>query len=165
METIAGEAGLLPEQVWDSADIPDRELFLGQASGSAMPLVWAHAEYLKLCRSLFDGQVFDQPPQTVQRYLVQQTTSDRIVWRFNNKVRAMPANRTLRVETLVPAVVHWSVDGWHTVHDTATRDTTLGVHVADVGTRDLRCGEHVDLTFYWPEAGRWEGINFQVCIE
>ena len=86
----------------------------------------------------FDGRIFDQPPQTVERYLVQQTTSDRIVWRFNNKVRAMPANRTLRVETLAPAVVHWSVDGWRTVHDTATRDTTLGVHVVDLGTRDLR---------------------------
>ena len=70
METIAGEAGLLPEQIWDSADIPERELFLGHPSGSAMPLVWAHAEYLKLCRSLFDGHVFDRPPQTVERYLV-----------------------------------------------------------------------------------------------
>ena len=37
------------------------ELFLGRASGSAMPLVWAHAEYLKLCRSLRDGEVFDRP--------------------------------------------------------------------------------------------------------
>ena len=165
METMAGEAGLLPEQVWDSADIPDRELFIGHASGSAMPLVWAHAEYLKLCRSLFDGRIFDQPPQTVERYLVQQTTSDRIVWRFNNKVRAMPANRTLRVETLAPAVVHWSVDGWRTVHDTATRDTTLGVHVCDLGTRDLRRGDRVHLTFYWPEAERWEGVDFLVCIE
>ena len=165
METIAGEAGLLPEQIWDSADIPERELFLGHASGSAMPLVWAHAEYLKLCRSLFDGRIFDQPPQTVERYLVQHTTSDRILWRFNNKVRGIPVSRTLRVETLAPAVVHWSVDGWRTVHDTVTRDTTLGVHVADLGTKDLRPGEHVDLTFYWPEARRWEGTNFQVCIE
>ena len=76
----------------------------------------------------------------------------------------MPAGRTLRVETLAPAVVHWSVDGWETVHDTATRDTTIGVHVADLGTRDLHCGDHVHLTFYWPEAARWEGIDFQVCI-
>lgn len=30
MEMMAGDAGLLPEQLWDSADIPDRELFLGQ---------------------------------------------------------------------------------------------------------------------------------------
>jgi glucoamylase len=118
-----------------------------------------------LCRSLFDGHIFDQPPQTVERYLVQQTTSDRIVWRFNNKVRAMPAKRTLRVETLAPAVVHWSVDAWRTEHDTATRDTTIGVHVCDLGTRDLRPGDRLHLTFYWPEAERWEGADFLVCIE
>jgi glucoamylase len=165
METIAGEPGLLPEQVWDSADIPERELYIGHASGSAMPLVWAHAEYLKLCRSLFDGRVFDQPPQTVQRYLVGHTSSDRIIWRFNNKVRAMPAKRILRVETLAPALVHWSVDNWRTVHDTAARDTTLDVHVCDLGTHDLRSGDRVQFTFYWPEAGRWEGADFVVCIE
>jgi glucoamylase len=165
METLAGEAGLLPEQVWDSADIPERELSIGHASGSARPLVWAHAEYLKLCRSLFDGRLFDQPPQTVARYLVQQKTSDRIVWRFNNKVRGMPANRTLRVETLARAVVHWSVDAWATVNDTPTHDTTLGVHVADLETRDLTPGGRVHLTFYWPDAGRWEGVDYLICIE
>ena len=165
METMAGEGGLLPEQIWDSVDIPARELFIGRPSGAAMPLVWAHAEYLKLCRSLVEGRIFDQPPQTAERYLVQKTTSDRIVWRFNNKVRAMPADRTLRVETLAPAVVHWSADGWRTAHDTATRDTTLGVHVSDLGTRDLRCGDRVDFTFYWPEVDRWEGVAFSACIE
>jgi glucoamylase len=165
MEAIAGESGLLPEQVWDSADIPARELYFGHASGSAMPLVWAHAEYLKLCRSLFDGRLFDQPPQTVERYLVQRTTSDRVVWRFNNQVRTIPANRSLRVETLAPAVVHWSADDWQTVHDTSTRDTTLGVHVADLATRELASGERVHLTFYWPDADRWEGIDFLICIE
>ena len=165
MEALAGESGLLPEQVWDSADIPDRGLFIGHASGSAMPLVWAHAEYVKLCRSLRDGEIFDRPPQTVQRYLVEKVTSRHIIWRFNNKVRAMPPGRTLRVETLAPAVVHWSVDGWRTVHDTPTRDTTLGVHVADLETLCLRIGDRVDLTFYWPEADRWEGIDFVVCVE
>jgi len=151
--------------VWDSADIPSRELFIGHASGSAMPLVWAHAEYLKLLRSLFDGHVFDQPPQTVKRYLIHKTTSDRITWRFNNKVRTMPANKTLRVETLVPAVVHWSADGWRAAYDTATRDTTLGVHIADLETRGLSRGDHVHLTFYWPEAQRWEQVDFLVCVE
>jgi glucoamylase len=165
METIAGDAGLLPEQVWDSADIPARELFIGHPSGSAMPLVWAHAEYLKVCRSLFDGRIFDQPAQTVERYLVQQKTSDRIIWRFNNKVRSMPANKTLRVETLAPAIVHWSADGWRTAHDTPTHDTTLGVHIADLETRHLSCGDRVCLTFYWPDAERWEQVDFLVCIE
>ena len=165
LETLAGEAGLIPEQIWDSADIAARELFLGHPSGSAMPLVWAHAEYIKLCRSLFEGEIFDRPRQTVERYLVQQQTSDRTIWRFNNKVRTMPANKILRVETLAPAVVHWSTDGWRTVHDTATGDTTLGVHVADLATGHLRQRDSVRLTFYWPHADRWEGIDYLVCVE
>jgi glucoamylase len=165
MEALAGESGLLPEQIWDSADIPDRGLFIGHPSGSAMPLVWAHAEYVKLCRSLQDGEIFDRPPQPVQRYLVEKTTSPHIIWRFNNKIRAMPAGRTLRVETLAPAVVHWSRDGWRTVHDAPTRDTTLGVHVADLQTLELRIGDRVDLTFYWPEVNRWEGTDFVVYVE
>jgi glucoamylase len=165
METIAGENSLLPEQIWDSADIPERELFVGCPSGSAMPLVWAHAEYVKLCRSLSDREVFDRPPQTVHRYLHEQTTSNLITWRFNNKLRDMPAGRTLRVETLAPAIVHWSVDGWRSVQDTETRDTTLGVHVADLVTQHLSHGDRVDLTFYWPDQQRWEGLDFLVCVE
>ncbi|TIP53948.1 MAG: hypothetical protein E5X68_37320, partial [Mesorhizobium sp.] len=68
-ERSAGVGGLLPEQVWDRPDIPDRELWLGKPSGSAMPLVWAHAEHIKLLRSLRDGAVFDLPPQGVERYI------------------------------------------------------------------------------------------------
>lgn len=165
LEAFAGKSGLLPEQIWDSADIPERELFLGSASGSAMPLVWAHAEYLKLCRSLQDGEVFDRPPQTVTRYLRKKVSSSRSVWRFNHKLRTLTAGRQLRVETLAPALVHWSVDRWSTVHDTKTHDTTLGVYFTDLDTVHLRSGDRVDFTFYWPEVNRWEGSDFVVCVE
>jgi glucoamylase len=165
MEALAGESGLLPEQVWDSADIPDHELFIGHPSGSAMPLVWAHAEYVKLRRSLSDGTTFDRPPQTVQRYLIEKTPSARISWRFNNKLRSMPAGKILRIETLTPAVVHWSADSWRTVCDSPTRDTTLGVHVADLETGRLVIGDRVDLTFYWPHEDRWENTDFVICVE
>jgi hypothetical protein len=62
LESFANEGGLISEQVWDSPDIPECGLQFGRPSGSAMPLVWAHAEYLKLRRSLRDGRVFDLPP-------------------------------------------------------------------------------------------------------
>jgi glucoamylase len=68
METGASPGKLLPEQVWDGPPIPERELESGQPSGSAMPLVWAHAEHIKLLRSLADAAVFDLPPQPVRRY-------------------------------------------------------------------------------------------------
>ena len=97
-----------------------------------MPLVWAHAEYLKLWRSLRDGRLFDLPPQTVQRYLTEKTVSPRMVWRFNHKIRSMPAGKMLRIETMAPAVIHWSADDWNTVQDVRSHDVGLGIHIADL---------------------------------
>ena len=165
MESFANEGGLISEQVWDSPDIPARDLHLGRPSGSAMPLVWAHAEYLKLRRSLESGCLFDLPPQTVRRYLTGQTEFPRMVWRFNHKIRSLPFGKMLRIETLAPAVVHWSADDWRTVHDATTRDTGLGVHTADLEIRKLSGGDRIDFTFHWPDAGSWEGINYSVQID
>jgi glucoamylase len=61
--------------------------------------------------------------------------------------------------------VHWSPDEWRTVHDTSTSDTTLGVHVCDLETSALHGGTRINFTFYWPDADRWEGVDYLVCIE
>ena len=87
-----------------------------------------------------------------------------VIWRFNDKPRTMPAGRTLRLEVLAPANVRWSVDDWAHAHDAPTRDTGLGVHVADLPTRGLAASARVLFTFYWPDAGRWEGTDFAVTL-
>jgi glucoamylase len=165
LEGFASQGGLLPEQVWDAEDIPERELFCGKPSGSAMPLVWAHAEYIKLCRSLQEGCVFDRPLQPVARYVKHQTGTAYAVWRFNHKLRSFPAGRTLRVEVLTPAQLHWSTDNWQTTHDLITEDTRLGVYRADLPTAKLAAGTTLRFTIFWPEAKQWEGTNFAVEIE
>ncbi|MEO6761597.1 MAG: glucan 1,4-alpha-glucosidase [Candidatus Saccharimonadales bacterium] len=164
MEQFAGDSGLLPEQVWDSADIPEHELSLGRPSGSAMPLAWAHAEYLKLRRSLRDGRIFDLPPQTVQRYLVDETVSPRKAWRFNHKIRHIPVGKSLRIEVLASATVHWTNDNWQTVHDTKTIDTTLGMHILDIPSNELKADGQLKFTFYWHHADSWEGQDFIIAI-
>ena len=165
MEAFAGDGCMIPEQIWDAPDIPDRELFFGRPSGSAMPLVWAHAEYVKLRRSLREGRIFDMPPQSEQRYLVDGMGSNYAAWRFNQKLREMPPGKTLRIEVLAPAVVHWSLDGWQTVHDTATRDTGLGMYVVDLPTGPLSQGGLVQFTFHWQDDDRWEGVDFTVRVK
>jgi glucoamylase len=164
MAAFANDGGMIPEQIWDSRDIPDRELFFGRPSGSAMPLVWAHAEYVKLVRSLHDGRVFDTPPQTVERYVNKKTRSSFAIWRFNNKCRTMPAGRILRIEALSCAVVHWSPDSWQKVMDAETKDTGLGLHYIDLPTEKISSGSIV-FTFYWPDAAKWEGQDFEVLIK
>jgi glucoamylase len=160
----SGEGRLLPEQVWDADDIPALELFRGKPTGSACPLVWAHSEYVKLRRSLRDGKIFDQPPQTVQRYQVEKPTRQFSGWRINNKPRSLPRNKKLRIKLLNPALVHWSLDGWKTSSDTDTRDTGLGIHILDLPTASLPAGSQVVFTFYWTQENRWEGKDYSVTV-
>jgi glucoamylase len=164
MESFANESGFISEQVWDSPDIAERELYFGRPSGSAMPLVWAHAEYLKLRRSLHDGRIFDQPPQTVQRYLKEKTISPRLTWRFNHKLRSLPPGKILRIELMAPAVIRWTADDWQTCQEIKTLDDGLGIHLADLQTKALPEGTQIKFTFYWPNADRWEGKDFMVRI-
>jgi glucoamylase len=150
VERFAGDGGLIPEQVWDAPDVPEHELYFGRPSGSAMPLAWAHAEYVKLRRSLRDGRVFDLPPQTVRRYLVDRVESPRVVWRVDHRRGAMPAGKVLRVELTGPAVVRWGTDG----REAPTVDSGLGVHYADLTTEGLPPGASVRFTIAWEESGQ-----------
>jgi glucoamylase len=109
--------------------------------------------------------VFDMPSQPVERYQRNKVTSPFAIWRFNQKCRRFRCGRTLRIEVLAPARVHWSPDGWQTVHDGPTTDTGLGIHHLDLPTERLAAGTVVGFTFFWPEAGRWEGQDFEVTVE
>ncbi len=129
-----------------------------------MPLVWAHAEYVLLLRSLRDNRVFGTPPQTVERYQREKRRSSYAVWRPNHKIRTMRAGQTLRVEVLQPALVRWSPDSWSTGRDAATRETGLGMHSADLTTKGLAAGGRVLFTIYWPGRSAWEGIDYAVEI-
>ncbi len=119
MEAMVTAGGLIPEQVWDRPDLPERGLYRGQPTGSAAPLVWAHAEYIKLLRSMADKSVFDCPPLVRRRYcegLGQ--LSPLVIWKHNHKIRTAAAADGLRIEVYAPASLHWTDDGWQTVrHD------------------------------------------------
>jgi glucoamylase len=165
MELCTEGSRLLAEQVWDAADIPALELFTGKPSGSACPLVWAHSEYIKLRRSLRDGEVFDQPPQTVQRYQVAKQTSEYFLWSINQKSRSIPSGKKLRLVLLKPALVHCSLDNWKTTQDIHTKDTGLGVHVVDLPSHALAPTQEVVFTIFWSQEQYWEGVNFAVVVE
>lgn len=164
LEKSAGSGGLLPEQVWDGRDLPEKELFLGRPSGSAMPLVWAHSEHIKLLRSLKDGTVFDMPPQGVERYIKNKTGSGLRIWRFNNRLSSIPLGKTLRIETEAKALVHWSTDNWATVSDAPMAPSGLSTYYVDLPLGHATEETTVVFTFYWPDAGHWENTNFAVRV-
>jgi len=164
LQSFANSDGLLPEQTWDGPDLPEQELFFGQPSGSAMPLVWAHAEYLKLCRSLAEERVFDMPMQTAKRYTQSEIVSKYTLWAFNHKIRKMVHGNTLRLFLSAPARVRWSADDWSTKREHITHDSTLGVHVVDLPTRRLKTGRTIRFTIYWLTDRCWEGRDYNLEI-
>ncbi len=162
METFASH-GLFPEQIWDKDDIPEKELFFGKHAGSAMPLVWAHSEYIKLCCSIREKRVFDMPKPAWERYVKKKTPSKIAAWRFDQRITTMPKGKTLRIETFAPAKIHWTQDAWETQKTTPTRDTGLGIYVADLPTTKLEKGR-IDFTLLWEKTDNWEGRDFSVLI-
>ncbi len=164
IEKFANEGGMIPEQIWDEEDIPERELFFGKPAGSAMPLAWAHAEYAKLIRSLNEEEIFDMPPYGHKRYIEDKTASKISVWRFNNKCRSMEKGKTLRIETLAKAVVRWSTDDWETENERSTKESGLGIYYADIPTSKLKKGAKIRFTFFWPGSNESEGTNFTIEI-
>jgi glucoamylase len=163
IEAQTSPGGFIPEQVWEAQDIPALELYNGRPSGSAMPLMWAHAEYIKLLRSLRDGRVFDMPPQTVQRYLVDGVTIRFAVWRFNQKCASIPAGFTLRIEVGAPAIIVWTIDNWKSQESNPANATRLQINYFDIETGNMQAGSEIEFTFRWPN-GQWEGQNFKVSV-
>ena len=136
MEGFSSATGLLPEQVWDEPDRPDVYMLLGRPTGSAMPLMWAHAEYIKLLRSVADGRVFDLIPEVAERYLSGRNTRHLFeVWKHNRQVCRIRKDHTLRVQVPAPFRLHWTSDEWHTVKDTPSSGTALGIEFVDIPIR------------------------------
>ncbi len=163
MTQMTGKGGLLPEQVWDSEAIPARGLYPGQPSGSAMPLVWAHAEFIKLALSIAAGSPVDRPVRTWARYGGRRPRLDFVLWQPRQRVDQMTAGQQLQVLLPEPARVHWSGNGWSSCADVDSQDWGLG-HVALISTKDFASGTRILFTFYWPLRNAWQGEDFQVTV-
>ena len=92
-------------------------------------------------------------------------SDDAVVWRFSSKAATVPRGKRLRFETLAPARVRWSADQWRTVEEFDTRPSGGALHLAELPTSELPPGARVVFTFYWPDAGLWEGSDFEIRVE
>jgi glucoamylase len=164
MEQFASSGGMLPEQVWDEPDRPEWEMHFGRPTGAAMPLMWAHAEYIKLLRSVYDGAVFDRLPPVAARYLSGKGRKEIEVWKLNRRVRAVAAGKTLRILAHAPFRLHWTFDEWKRVNDTEALPTGMEIHFVDLQVPEGQKAP-VRFTFFWREEGRWEGKDFLVEVD
>lgn len=77
MANFANEGLMIPEQVWDKPNVPkniDRqfvpELKFGEGTGSATPLAWSMAQFIRLAVNLKEGRNLDTPKVVYDRYVL-----------------------------------------------------------------------------------------------
>ena len=166
MESFASSGGMLPEQVWDETEPLDAEsgrIELGEAAGSAMPLVWAHAEYLKLVRSVADGRVFDRVEAAASRYGAGPRSSPVEMWKLRRPTESIAAGKTLRILAADSFELVYTTDGWATRHTQISVSHGPAGNAADIVTAPTQEGEIV-FTLRWTASNTWEGRNFAVKI-
>jgi glucoamylase len=165
-EGFATKGQLLPEQVWDEADRPDRRLWIGQPAGSAVPLVWAHAEYLKLLRSALDGKVFDCVDPVYERYSKKKEMRQRgnlEIWSRRRPIQRIEAGKILRILDVRKFEVVWSANGWRTVHTTPSRSVGSAGYSADIAAGTV--SGVIVWTLHWTEPDSWLGYNVEVTVD
>lgn len=129
-----------------------------------MPLMWAHAEYIKLLRSVRDGRVFDLIPTVADRYLRKRGRKDIEVWKPVRQVRRVRVGQTLRIQAPRPFQLHWSRDDWQSAQDTDSSATLLGIHFLDIPVTAPQTTP-IRFTFLWRDNTRWEGRDYKVAVE
>ena len=162
MAAMASPGGMIPEQVWDTDAIPARFLFPGRPTGSAMPLAWTHAEFVKLLVSRQLGHPLDRPRAVWERYAGRARTARYDFWWPDAAISSWRPAARLAIALSRPAVVRWGRDGWQGIREDPTADTGLGFHVAALEMETAPPGARIDFTWRWQHTGEWHGSDYAV---
>ena len=163
IECFTSEGGMLPEQIWDAPDLPEMGMFLGRPSGSAMPLAWAHSEYIKLLRSCEDGAVFDRVEPVEDRYLHGKRNLPIEICKRDHLLASIAPGETLRIIEGARFRLLWTQDEWQTNHTVESKYVGSSVCYADISIEKQTPGK-LSFTLYWLDEDRWEGRNYDVPI-
>jgi glucoamylase len=163
MAAVASRGGMMPEQVWDGPAIPSRRLQPGRPTGSAMPLAWAHAEFVKLMRSRDLGRPFDRPQATWERYKGAAPSTRIAFWWLHARIRQFAAGSRIVVALPRPGTVRWGIDGWQAITETSAEETGLGFYAATLDSSRLSRGLQLNFTIRWA-SGDWIGADFNLQV-
>lgn len=165
MNRMAGHGGLIPEQVWDGAPLPERGLWPGRPSGSAMPLAWAHAEFVKLAASRFLDHPMDRLNAVWSRYQGRRPDAGTWIWSLAAPLNHLPAGKHLLILLPDATLLHIGFDGWRDVSDRQSEALGLGLHGLTLAASELAGHASLDFTLRWRDGEAWLGRDVRVGLD
>lgn len=170
MENFAGGEKLIPEQVWNSPNQTNPTFTLGGPTGSARPLAWAHAEYIKLVRSVSDGKVFDRLDAVAIRYLPPHAASNFEMFNLVYRPSQMKAGYKLRFPLGANFKLRWTAANWNSYTDTDATQLlpSLQLYYVDIPTTPAQVGATLKFSIFWKDSNTWLSYDanntFQVTL-
>jgi glucoamylase len=171
-ERFATPGQMMPEQVWDEVNLAHSSIQLGRPAGSAVPLVWAHAEYLKLLRSAVDGKVFDRIDPVYERYCEPNGQKKRRtgleIYTSKRPIQRVRAGSILRILDEKEFEVVWTSDGWRTTHAAPSHSVGSAGFSAEIipeGLKEDKQSNGISFTLHWTEQDTWLGHNVDVKVD
>lgn len=166
MERFSSFGGMLPEQIWDYEDMPEKRLYFGRSAQAAQPLVWAHSEYVKLLRSASDGKVFDRISVVEERY-AKRDPKDRKpspieFFQISRPISGMGTETRLQIVDRARFQVKYTTDGWASFRMTDAKLLGYPGFAAEIPAQ--AAGTRLEFTMYWPMEDRWLGRNYVVDV-
>jgi glucoamylase len=154
----------MPEQIWDGPDLPSSYLRVGGTTDAAMPLLWAHSEYVKLHRSAADRKVFDLIEPAYDRYVRRNGERKTLeIWKSNRQVQIVSPGTLLRIQANSPFLLHWTTDDWQHSTDTRSQGTAIDIEFVDIPLPEQQKNP-IRFSFLWLEENRWEGRDYTVKV-
>ena len=159
--------GLLPEQVWDSAPIPELGLEPGRPSGSAMPLLWSHAEFLKLLIAREDRRPIELLQAVEQRYRASggnYAARPAATWHWRTEVPVMQheTGRALLIEDRTAFTLHFGFDGFQRIEERAASVQPFGLWAVRLSAAELSGARELNFTRRYQQG--WEGLDHRILL-
>ena len=162
MNAMTGKGGLIPEQVWDEHPPAGRQT--GEPSGSAMPLLWAHAEFIKLAASHYLRRPVDRPAAVWERYGGGVPNPEVWLWTPAAPLVRLPRGKTLWLLLPRPALLHWGRDGWQQIRDVPTEAAGLAQWRVVLRADELAGAQTLEFTWQWQDSAQWQGRDYHIVV-
>jgi glucoamylase len=128
-----------------------------------MPLLWSHAEFLKLLIAREHGQPVELLQAVAQRY-DGKVSRDAPAWHWRHEVPIwrLEAGRALRIQDRQPFTLHFGFDGWKEVQDREALAGPFGLWTVQLTAAELEPHDAVDFTRRYGD--NWEEADHRVQL-
>ncbi|MBI5562372.1 MAG: hypothetical protein HY894_05925 [Deltaproteobacteria bacterium] len=126
--------------------------------------MWAHAEYVKVLRSIRDGAGCDAIPEVRKRYVDDKVKLRMSAWSKAKPMRIAGTRDIIRIAALEEADLVWTANAWRTKETTPLKATGLGVYFHDFEPGAFPLDSRLVFTFHYTGADRWEGRDYEIRV-